>query len=110
MRGDRPPVLFVIRTSTFLRHSSLEFRHSFCHSSVRLLSFSKVAPVLNCAPSWFSRLQSHLASAADARSSLNRRIRMGTKRAAINSHWREDRKSTRLNSSHSQISYAVFCL
>src|SRR5256886_8039378 len=24
--------------------------------------------------------------------------------------WREDRKSTRLNSSHSQISYAVFCL
>src|SRR2546430_13151791 len=25
-------------------------------------------------------------------------------------HHREDRKSTRLNSSHSQISYAVFCL
>src|SRR6478736_1256545 len=24
--------------------------------------------------------------------------------------WYEDRKSTRLNSSHSQISYAVFCL
>src|SRR5688572_31194677 len=24
--------------------------------------------------------------------------------------WRPDRKSTRLNSSHSQISYAVFCL
>src|SRR2546430_10224767 len=24
--------------------------------------------------------------------------------------WVEDRKSTRLNSSHSQISYAVFCL
>src|SRR5688572_32559488 len=24
--------------------------------------------------------------------------------------WEEDRKSTRLNSSHSQISYAVFCL
>src|SRR2546427_11030771 len=24
--------------------------------------------------------------------------------------WRADRKSTRLNSSHSQISYAVFCL
>src|SRR5688572_32676026 len=26
------------------------------------------------------------------------------------SHSRQDRKSTRLNSSHSQISYAVFCL
>src|SRR2546430_6228604 len=25
-------------------------------------------------------------------------------------HWSRDRKSTRLNSSHSQISYAVFCL
>src|SRR5688572_31409786 len=25
-------------------------------------------------------------------------------------HGRQDRKSTRLNSSHSQISYAVFCL
>src|SRR5438270_12869521 len=25
-------------------------------------------------------------------------------------HWHLDRKSTRLNSSHSQISYAVFCL
>src|SRR2546430_12949409 len=25
-------------------------------------------------------------------------------------HWSTDRKSTRLNSSHSQISYAVFCL
>src|SRR5689334_23961402 len=24
--------------------------------------------------------------------------------------WRQDRKSTRLNSSHSSISYAVFCL
>src|SRR2546427_5017188 len=32
--------------------------------------------------------------------------------AAINieHRWGEDRKSTRLNSSHSQISYAVFCL
>src|SRR5688572_32573146 len=28
----------------------------------------------------------------------------------INGEFREDRKSTRLNSSHSQISYAVFCL
>src|SRR5688572_31819257 len=29
---------------------------------------------------------------------------------AVTSIGREDRKSTRLNSSHSQISYAVFCL
>src|SRR5256886_3530378 len=31
-------------------------------------------------------------------------VRVGTKRGGL------DRKSTRLNSSHSQISYAVFCL
>src|SRR5438034_2360180 len=28
----------------------------------------------------------------------------------LNSAWRADRKSTRLNSSHTVISYAVFCL
>src|SRR2546430_5324632 len=28
----------------------------------------------------------------------------------VHDHAHEDRKSTRLNSSHSQISYAVFCL
>src|SRR5688572_32519781 len=31
-------------------------------------------------------------------------------RARFNANFRVDRKSTRLNSSHSQISYAVFCL
>src|SRR2546430_12927495 len=30
--------------------------------------------------------------------------------AAMRGDWVTDRKSTRLNSSHSQISYAVFCL
>src|SRR2546430_2904738 len=34
----------------------------------------------------------------------------GTVRVARNSRRDGDRKSTRLNSSHSQISYAVFCL
>src|SRR5688572_31760917 len=29
---------------------------------------------------------------------------------ALPAHFEQDRKSTRLNSSHSQISYAVFCL
>src|SRR5256886_8639111 len=31
-------------------------------------------------------------------------------RVALDRHGHQDRKSTRLNSSHSQISYAVFCL
>src|SRR2546427_8338058 len=34
----------------------------------------------------------------------------GRSRAATHRTCRGDRKSTRLNSSHSQISYAVFCL
>src|SRR2546430_10127711 len=32
------------------------------------------------------------------------------KTMALQNQWTRDRKSTRLNSSHSQISYAVFCL
>src|SRR2546430_7293591 len=40
-----------------------------------------------------------------------RRRRLGRPAAARREHeQRGDRKSTRLNSSHSQISYAVFCL
>src|SRR5215203_7000493 len=31
-------------------------------------------------------------------------------RLATSPRWRRDRKSTRLNSSHANISYAVFCL
>src|SRR2546427_6827179 len=34
----------------------------------------------------------------------------GRRGAALTPVWQPDRKSTRLNSSHSQISYAVFCL
>src|SRR2546430_10512392 len=34
------------------------------------------------------------------------KIRLGRRKCSI----KQDRKSTRLNSSHSQISYAVFCL
>src|SRR5688572_31584204 len=39
---------------------------------------------------------------------LPRGVRVTTRSAAVLK--RRDRKSTRLNSSHSQISYAVFCL
>src|SRR5688572_31633778 len=35
---------------------------------------------------------------------------LGNYKEAIDIYTRGDRKSTRLNSSHSQISYAVFCL
>jgi hypothetical protein len=68
---------------------SFELADSRRHFRIKLLSFSKVAPVLNGFPSWFRRLQSHSASPVDARCSLNRRICIGTKRTAINSQLRE---------------------
>src|SRR2546430_2953624 len=40
----------------------------------------------------------------------NRHARSKAARSRCSCHAKEDRKSTRLNSSHSQISYAVFCL
>src|SRR5256886_16818011 len=36
--------------------------------------------------------------------------RRNLRQTTVNILWEQDRKSTRLNSSHSQISYAVFCL
>src|SRR5688572_31642829 len=41
---------------------------------------------------------------------MGRAEHVGADGRAIDRHGRGDRKSTRLNSSHSQISYAVFCL
>src|SRR2546430_9697936 len=38
------------------------------------------------------------------------RNKIGTENGGISVSSKKDRKSTRLNSSHSQISYAVFCL
>src|SRR5438034_4470511 len=43
---------------------------------------------------------------SDRRQDHDGRIRIGLPRLSV----REDRKSTRLNSSHTVISYAVFCL
>src|SRR2546430_4496687 len=43
-------------------------------------------------------------------SRVSRRFRMASARLQRALHPAVDRKSTRLNSSHSQISYAVFCL
>src|SRR2546430_6136845 len=45
-----------------------------------------------------------------SRGDLVRVARGGTARERSAAGRRQDRKSTRLNSSHSQISYAVFCL
>src|SRR5260221_7928718 len=43
-------------------------------------------------------------------SELQTYLQGGTTTMGTPAGWREDRKSTRLNSSHTVISYAVFCL
>src|SRR5688572_31417110 len=84
------------------------------------LSVSDMVPIIVffaiVAGAWF------LMSALSRRSSLaeQRLARLGRPQSAAEleelekkqrfSGLKEDRKSTRLNSSHSQISYAVFCL
>src|SRR3712207_7010881 len=45
-----------------------------------------------------------------ARARVQRRLRRGERAAAAGRAAPEDRKSTRLNSSHANISYADFCL
>src|SRR2546430_7445263 len=47
---------------------------------------------------------------SSARPLCRSRRRPFTRSHPLGSFTRQDRKSTRLNSSHSQISYAVFCL
>src|SRR2546427_7994118 len=49
-------------------------------------------------------------SAAELREWLNARVGKTQRVAELRLAAARDRKSTRLNSSHSQISYAVFCL
>src|SRR5689334_24647337 len=48
----------------------------------------------------------HVAGATRGQGGRRAQRRLGARLRAV----REDRKSTRLNSSHSSISYAVFCL
>src|SRR2546430_13191309 len=57
--------------------------------------------------------RSHDKRSASPGAAATRGFRRDKLSARTRLHWRgdgEDRKSTRLNSSHSQISYAVFCL
>src|SRR3712207_6968894 len=63
-------------------------------------------------PEHAARVRSALAQPANRRRARRRRRReeQGVRRAAAKEPGALDRKSTRLNSSHANISYAVFCL
>src|SRR5438270_7933879 len=68
-----------------------------------LFRSSHFAHLTTSFPLCISRVVRHLSATSTQESGPNRRRAQTT--SAL-----QDRKSTRLNSSHSQISYAVFCL
>src|SRR5205085_10925567 len=91
----RPP------RSTLFPYTTL-FRSLRCKLALRLEQL--VDPLLERADA-DEAAHEHRLALTDAMHAVGRLLLDGRPRAS-----RRDRKSTRLNSSHSQISYAVFCL
>src|SRR5690606_40869768 len=91
---SKPPPPTVLYTLSL--HDALPISAAQCHAPVR----------------WFSGTQWRSASARTPWSSLCRRFAENPHRYGLCRYrqWQTDRKSTRLNSSHVKISYAVFCL
>src|SRR5689334_24169802 len=83
----RPPrsTLFPYTTLFRSKQTDIEAIEGYCKQSLIQESELEGIPLMNCSPSRLRRI-----------GLLKEQIR--------------DRKSTRLNSSHSSISYAVFCL
>src|SRR5690554_8160428 len=74
----------------------LFFLHDTATTEIYTLSLHDALPILPTPPF--------------GEKTLITRGRPGRKRVVIRRNWGTDRKSTRLNSSHVRISYAVFCL
>src|SRR3712207_8590653 len=89
-------------------------------TGIYTLSLHDALPITETIPAfatWAERIHRFVADRDDAE--LRRlRVRIEDKGPIMAFHWRgapdegiaRDRKSTRLNSSHANISYAVFCL
>src|SRR3712207_8010400 len=72
---------------------------------------STLFPYTTLFRSWLRRMASRCGEpASSSPSKKNLRLDVGVMPAARRASTAEDRKSTRLNSSHANISYAVFCL
>src|SRR5258708_28905198 len=85
-------------------------RFAFFFLMIRRPPRSTLFPYTTLFRSWDDVL-ADLAVAATARGHDGQvRARTADAAAWFGGHWRIDRKSTRLNSSHQIISYAVFCL
>src|SRR3712207_8945536 len=97
----RPPrsTLFPY-TTLFRSHATGDFDHLLISTTIPWL----LSPGFHHLEAWSERV-CHGAW-GDTAATLCERLRQ----AVDFDHWGSDRKSTRLNSSHANISYAVFCL
>src|SRR5688572_31191431 len=85
------------------------------HTEIYTLSLHDALPISPMATKATARMDKETITSSRVKPSLARFIRHPPARDRRHHRRaprcaREDRKSTRLNSSHSQISYAVFCL
>src|SRR2546430_13125415 len=76
-------------------------------TEIYTLSLHDALPILNGADGYFGLFHPRMNDCAELRHFYKSRFGNTVRR---NVSANRDRKSTRLNSSHSQISYAVFCL
>src|SRR2546430_11958930 len=99
MRSSLSAILFVRPCVVF-------FFNDTATTEIYTLSLHDALPISR--PAARARPRGSSDSCARAQRPRSRRTGRGT--SGRRRRRREDRKSTRLNSSHSQISYAVFCL
>src|SRR2546428_4611652 len=77
-------------------------------TEIYTLSLHDALPICRCSPTWAD--QRRCSAASPRMPPPSRGLRRAPPSSAAAPIKRADRKSTRLNSSHDQISYAVFCL
>src|SRR2546422_11448858 len=93
-------VVYFVQFFSLIYHSVLSFVLFFFFLMIRRPPRSTLFPYTTLFRSTSPRLPRRRC----------RRRRRGSRRSPAGRGWTRDRKSTRLNSSHGYISYAVFCL
>src|SRR2546430_14067928 len=96
-------------STKFLHHSTQQFQFFF-FLMIRRPPRSTLFPYTTLFRSARCSNSVKSSTVLSARCEPKSRWTFTPRRVGVSIRWRKDRKSTRLNSSHSQISYAVFCL
>src|SRR3712207_9066520 len=91
-------------------HIFIFFFNDTATTEIYTLSLHDALPISGSHPTSASTSSARTATPSSFLKRFSRRIFSENGRRAARSPSAEDRKSTRLNSSHANISYAVFCL